>query len=81
MRDDDVSDSASKRHQVSNRQRVARMRRLAVRALDAYPLVDRELRFIADEENATFRVDATAADRQRAVSAPRAPPGTSWAGC
>ena len=62
MRDDDVSDSASKRHQVSNRQRVGRMRRLAVRALDAYPLVDRELRFIADEENATFRVDATAAD-------------------
>ena len=44
----------------SHRQRVARMRRLAVRALDAYPLVDRELRFIADEENTTFRVDATA---------------------
>jgi phage gpG-like protein len=35
------------------------MRRVAVRALDAYPLVDRELRFVADEENATFRVDAT----------------------
>lgn len=47
---------------VSNRQRVARMRRLAVRALDAYPLADRELRFIADEENTTFRVDATARD-------------------
>jgi Ser/Thr protein kinase RdoA (MazF antagonist) len=47
---------------VSNRQRVARMRRLAVRALDAYPFVDRELRFIADEENITFRVDATATD-------------------
>jgi hypothetical protein len=28
---------------VSNRQRVARMRRLAARALDAYPLADREL--------------------------------------
>ncbi len=42
--------------------RVARMRRVAVRALDAYPLADRELRFIADGENATFRVDATAPD-------------------
>ena len=41
-------------------QRVARMRRVALRALDAYPLVDGELRFVADEENATFRVDATA---------------------
>jgi len=47
---------------VSNRQRVARMRRMAVRALDAYPLVDSELRFISDDENATFRVDATAPD-------------------
>ena len=44
----------------SDRQRIARMRRVAVRALDAYPLVDPELRFIADEENTTFRVDATA---------------------
>ena len=47
---------------VSNRQRVARMRRVALRALDAYPLVDRELRFIADEDNTTFRVNATAPD-------------------
>ena len=45
---------------LSHGQRVARMRRLAVRALDAYPLVDRELRFIADEDNTTFRVDARA---------------------
>jgi Ser/Thr protein kinase RdoA (MazF antagonist) len=44
----------------SNRQRIAWMRRVALRALDAYPLVDPELRFIADEEHATFRVDATA---------------------
>ena len=44
----------------SNRQRIARMRQVAVRALDAYPLVDPELRFIADEDNTTFRVDATA---------------------
>jgi Ser/Thr protein kinase RdoA (MazF antagonist) len=47
---------------LSNRQWVARMRRLAVRALDAYPLTDRELRFVADGENITFRVDATAPD-------------------
>jgi Ser/Thr protein kinase RdoA (MazF antagonist) len=47
---------------VPDRQRIARMRRVAVRALDAYPLVDRELRFVADEENATFRVDAMAPD-------------------
>ena len=44
----------------SDRQRAARIRRLAVRALDAYPLADRELRLIADQENTTFRVDATA---------------------
>ena len=47
---------------LSNRQQVARMRRVAVRALDAYPLADPQLRFVADEENTTFRVDATAAD-------------------
>jgi hypothetical protein len=47
---------------LSDRQRVGRMRRVAVRALHAYPLVDPELRFVADEENATFRVDATAPD-------------------
>ena len=46
----------------SDRQWVARMRRVAVRALDAYPLVDPELRFVADEDNTTFRVDATAPD-------------------
>ena len=81
MRDDDVLGFRFQATSVSNRQRVARMRRLAVRALDAYPLVDRELRFIADEENATFRVDATAADGRGRFSAPRAPPGTSWAEC
>jgi hypothetical protein len=48
----------------SHRQRVARVRRLAMRALDAYPLVDPQLRFIADEENTTFRVDATAPDER-----------------
>ena len=45
---------------LSHRQQVARMRRLAVRALGAYPLADPELRFIAHGENTTFRVDATA---------------------
>jgi Ser/Thr protein kinase RdoA (MazF antagonist) len=45
---------------VSNRQQIARMRQLAVRALDAYPLADPELRFVAHGENTTFRVDATA---------------------
>ena len=45
---------------LSNRQQVARMRHLAVRALDAYPLADPELRFVAHGENTTFRVDATA---------------------
>ena len=43
---------------LSHRQRVARMRRVAMRALDAYPLADPELRFVADEDNTTFRVDA-----------------------
>jgi Ser/Thr protein kinase RdoA (MazF antagonist) len=46
----------------SNRQQVARMRQLAVRALGAYPLADPELRFVAHGENTTFRVDATALD-------------------
>jgi Ser/Thr protein kinase RdoA (MazF antagonist) len=47
---------------LSHRQRVARILRVAGRALDAYPLVDRQLRLIADEENTTYRVDATAPD-------------------
>jgi Ser/Thr protein kinase RdoA (MazF antagonist) len=46
----------------SNRQRLARMRRVALWALDAYPLADPELQFVADEDNTTFRVDATAPD-------------------
>ena len=47
---------------LSNRQQVARMRHLAVRALGAYPLSDPELRLVAHGENTTFRVDATAPD-------------------
>ena len=50
----------------SHRQRVAGLRRVAVRALEAYPLADPQLRFVADEENTTFRVDAaTAGGRDR----------------
>jgi hypothetical protein len=40
---------------VSSRQQVARIRLLAVRALDSYPLADPELRFIAHGENTTAR--------------------------
>ena len=45
---------------LSHRSQVAQMRRVAVRALDAYRLAAPELRFIAHAENTTFRVDATA---------------------
>ena len=45
---------------LSRRWQVAQMRRLAQEALDAYPLADPELRFIAHGENTTFRVDAGA---------------------
>lgn len=43
---------------VSQREQVARLRQLAARALDSYPLVDPQLRFIAQGENTTFRVEA-----------------------
>jgi Ser/Thr protein kinase RdoA (MazF antagonist) len=42
----------------SQRSQVARIRRLAERALAAYPLAGPRLRFIAHGENTTFRVDA-----------------------
>lgn len=45
---------------LSRRSQVARLRRLAREALAAYPLADPELRFIAHDENTTFRVDARA---------------------
>jgi Ser/Thr protein kinase RdoA (MazF antagonist) len=44
---------------LSRRQQVARLRQLAVRALDSYPLADARMRFIAHGENTTFRVDAS----------------------
>jgi Ser/Thr protein kinase RdoA (MazF antagonist) len=47
---------------LSNRQQVARLRHLAIRALGGYPLVAPELRFVAHGENTTFRVDAMAVD-------------------
>jgi Ser/Thr protein kinase RdoA (MazF antagonist) len=47
---------------LSNRQQVARLRHLAIRALDGYPLVAPELRFVAHGENTTFRVDAMTVD-------------------
>lgn len=45
---------------LSQRQQIARMRHLAVHALQAYSLADPELRFVAHGENTTFRIDATA---------------------
>ena len=42
----------------SRLQQVTRLRRLAVGALDQYPLVDPQLRLVAHGENTTFRVDA-----------------------
>ena len=51
---------------LSRRWQVAQMRRLAREALDAYPLADPGLRFIAQGENTTFRVDArTPGGRER----------------
>lgn len=47
---------------LSNRQQVAQLRHLAIRALGGYPLVAPELRFVAHGENTTFRVDAMAVD-------------------
>jgi len=47
---------------LSYRRQIARMRRVAVQALDAYPLADPVLRFVAHGEDTTFRVDATAPD-------------------
>jgi Ser/Thr protein kinase RdoA (MazF antagonist) len=47
---------------VADRRRVTHLRFVAARALEAYPLTDARLRLVLDEENTTFRVDATAAD-------------------
>jgi len=44
---------------ISVARQIAPLRRLAVRALECYPLVDPQLRFITHGENTTFRVDAS----------------------
>jgi Ser/Thr protein kinase RdoA (MazF antagonist) len=42
----------------TRRQQVARLRRVALEALERYPVVDARLSFVAHGENTTFRVDA-----------------------
>ena len=44
---------------LSTREQVARLRQLAIRALESYPLVKPRLQFIAHGENTTFRVVAS----------------------
>jgi Ser/Thr protein kinase RdoA (MazF antagonist) len=44
---------------LSYRRQVAQMRRVALQALEAYPLANPELQFVAHSENTTFRLDAT----------------------
>jgi Ser/Thr protein kinase RdoA (MazF antagonist) len=48
---------------LSRRTQIAQMRLIAARALEAYPLREPRLRFIAHGENTTFRVDTTDGDR------------------
>jgi Ser/Thr protein kinase RdoA (MazF antagonist) len=45
----------------SHRAQIARLRQVAVRALDAYPLADPQLRFVTHGENTTFKVSASGA--------------------
>ena len=44
---------------LSHREQITRLRRLAVRALEAYPLADSRLRFVTHGENTTFKVVAS----------------------
>jgi Ser/Thr protein kinase RdoA (MazF antagonist) len=44
---------------LSHRAQITRLRRLAVRALDAYPLADPQLKFVTHGENTTFKVGAS----------------------
>lgn len=44
---------------LSHRKQITRLRRLAMRALDEYPLVEPRVKFVAHGENTTFRVDAS----------------------
>jgi Ser/Thr protein kinase RdoA (MazF antagonist) len=45
---------------LSHREQIGQLRRIAVRALDAYPLTDPTLKFVTHGENTTFRVSARA---------------------
>jgi hypothetical protein len=47
---------------LTHREQITRLRRLAVRALDAYPLTDPQLRFVTHGENTTFKVEASTDD-------------------
>ena len=47
----------------SGRAQIARMRRVAVAALDRYALPDGRLTFVTHGENTTFRHDSTAGQR------------------
>jgi hypothetical protein len=56
---------------------IAPLRRLAIRALESYPLVDPRLRFITHGENTTFRVDGFMVDTSTpATSSRHAAPGS-----
>ena len=44
--------------ELTRRQQVGRLRRVALRALERYPLDEPRMRFVAHGENTTFRVDA-----------------------
>jgi Ser/Thr protein kinase RdoA (MazF antagonist) len=46
----------------SHREEITRLRRVAVRALDAYPLAEPRLRFVTHGENTTFQVSARGDD-------------------
>ena len=46
---------------LSHAAQIAPLRRLAIRALESYPVVDPTLRFVTHGENTTFMVDASIA--------------------
>ncbi len=53
---------------LSHRAQIGRLRRLGVRALDSYPLIDPRLSFVTHGENTTFRVEASTPGRQTLAS-------------
>jgi Ser/Thr protein kinase RdoA (MazF antagonist) len=50
---------------LSHREQIVRLRRVAVRALDAYPVADPQLRFVTHGENTTFKVSTGGAAVER----------------